>query len=448
MWDDLDAFGLAAAIRDGQLSAGEAVEEALRRIEAGNGAVNAVVALRAEEALDEVRRGLPSGPLTGVPFLVKDLGTAVAGLPLTHGSRLFAGHVPAEDGELVRRYRRAGLVVLGASNSPEMGLNATTEPLLHGPTRNPFSPSHSAGGSSGGSAAAVATGMVPVAHASDGGGSIRIPSSACGLVGLKPTRGRTPARFAKPLSVHHVVARSVRDSALLLDVAAGTSPSPAPPPSPGRLRIGLSAVPPDGAHISVSPECADAAVSVARLLESLGHDVVEATPDYPVEALLTARSIGMIAPLVADVDARLAALGRELRDDDLEPFTRVLYDIGRDLRQVDVIGALDAFDTSWRAIRPFFDDHDLLLTPTIAQPPPPLGLLDTTDPDSMYANAPTYSTYTSPFNVTGQPAVSVPAAVSAEGLPIGAQLVARHGREDVLLSLAAGLEAAGWPAPL
>lgn len=229
MADRWDAVATAAAIADGETSVRAVIEAAIARIENRNGELNAVIHTRFAEALAEVDAGLPDGPLRGVPVLVKDLGTEVAGLPASGGSRLFAEDIATRDSELVKRYRRAGMVVLGTTNTPELGLNASTEPALYGPTRNPWSHAHSPGGSSGGSAAAVSAGLVPVAHASDGGGSIRIPSAACGLFGLKPSRGRVspaprPTTLSGLVSAHHAVTTTVRDSALLLDIAAGRLP--------------------------------------------------------------------------------------------------------------------------------------------------------------------------------------------------------------------------------
>jgi amidase len=469
--DTSDATGLAAAIRTGALSARDAVAASLRRIEERNAVLNAIVAVRdGDEVLADLERHPPTGPLAGVPFVVKDLGAAVAGLPSTSGSRLWAGAVATADSEIVARYRRAGLVPLAMTNTPELGRNASTEPLLFGPTRNPHSLAHSAGGSSGGTAAAVAAGMVPAGHGNDGGGSIRIPASACGLVGLKPSRARTPSHprrslFAYPLGVNHALTRTVRDSALLLDIAAGPvagDPYVVAPPArpyvdevgapPGRLRVAVSTTMPNGDP--VDPQCADAAVATAKLLAELGHEIVEdAAPDYPLDALTAVMSVCMIAPLVVDIDGRLVELGRKLRDDDLEPFTRVLYDVGTGLTAADMVRALQEVERTATTIGAFFADHDLLLTPTIARPAPRLGVLDTTDVQAMYTRAATYSAMTSPFNVSGQPAISLPTGVDGDGVPIGVQLVAGFGREDLLLQVASQLESARpwdttpvWPA--
>jgi amidase len=459
---DGDATGVAAAIHAGDVSATEVVTAALARLEERNPTINAVVDQRAEEALAEAAAG-PTGPLAGVPFVIKDLGQEVAGMRTTGGSRLCADLPPAAaDSALVARFRAAGVIVLGLTNTPEFGLNGSTEPLWRGPTRNPHGLGHTAGGSSGGTAAAAAAGIVPAGHGNDGGGSIRIPSSACGLFGLKPSRARTPSRprrtaFTGPMSIDHALTRSVRDSALLLDIGAGPLPGDAyvaPPPArpfveevgadPGRLRIALSTVRPDGTPDDEA--CAAAARDLAGLLASLGHEVVEATPPYPADALTTVMQFFSAAPMTARVDELLAQLGRDLRDDDIEPFTRLLYDVGRDTRGVDVLTGLDQIERVGVELGPFFVDHDLLLTPTLPIPPPPLGLLDTTDIEAMYTHAGAMSAHTGVWNMTGQPAVSLPTGRTSDGLPIGVQLVAALNREDLLLRVAAQVEAAQpWP---
>ena len=461
----LDAVGTAAAIRSGELTAREAVEQAIARIEKHDPGLNAVVGRRFDEALAEVDAGLPDGPLTGVPVLVKDLGMQVAGLPHTRGSRLWADDLATTDSELVARYKRAGMVVLGTTNTPELGKNASTEPLLHGPTRNPWAPTHSPGGSSGGSAAAVAAGFVPVAHGSDGGGSIRIPSSMCGLFGLKPSRGRVtafpgPGALAAPLTVHHALTRSVRDSALLLDIAAAPTPgaplglagpgdsfAAAAGRDPGRLQIGLLTRRPDGGPTDPGVEAV--VRDAAALCERLGHVVEETewTHDHgPVQASF---STFMGVSLQREVAERLARLGRDLRDDDLEPFTRVLLDHHNStLSATAVYDAYAGAETAARQVGRLFATYDVLLAPTVAMPPPPLGLLDTTNPRAIYTEATTYSAWTSLLNLTGQPAASLPLGTSSDGRPIGVQLVADTGREALLLALSAHLETATpWPAP-
>lgn len=462
LFDTTDAMGLAAAVAAGEVSAEEVVRFALTRIEARNPAINAVVEVRADAALAEAAAG-PTGPLAGVPFVIKDLGVEVAGMRSTGGSRHRADHVAVEDSTIVRRYKQAGLVVVGTTNVPELGRNGSTEPLLHGPTRNPHLPSHSAGGSSGGTAAAIASGMVPAGHGNDGGGSIRIPASACGLVGLKPSRGRVPAHpklgaFSYPAGINHALTRTVRDSALLLDIAAGpvTGPAFAAPPGPavsflaevgadpGRRRVAVSTARPDGQPSDQS--CVAAVERTAALLAELGHEVVEATPDYPLDALQAASRFVMSVPMAADVDAHLATLGRALRDDDLEPFTRILYDTGKAVTGTELVTALNEVERAGWVLGGFFVTHDLLLTPTMPVPPPALGVLDTTDPEAMYRHAAPIASLTSFCNVSGQPAISLPMGRFPSGLPLGVQLVAAFGQEGLLLRVAAQLEAAApWP---
>ncbi len=467
-YDALDATGLATAIRAGELSARDAVEAALRRIDERDPVVNAVTEVRAAAALAEADDA-GDGPLAGVPFVVKDLGVDVAGMRSTGCSRLFADVVAAADSTIVQRYRAAGLIVVATTNASELGRSPSTEPVLNGATRNPHDLSRSAGGSSGGTAAAVAAGIVPAGHGNDGGGSIRIPASACGLVGLKPSRGRTPAHprlyaLSYPMGVNHALTRTVRDCALLLDVAAGSVAGdafriegPERPyvdevgAPPGRLRIAVSSTRPDGR--GSDQECAAAVEATGRVLESLGHRVEAVDPEYPHDAVVHAMSVVMTAPLAADVDARLDELGRELRDDDLEPFTRMLYGLGKSVTGTRYVAALRDVERAGLAMGAFFETYDVLVTPTMAVPPPPLGRLDPTDVDAMVEHAGACAAHTSLANVTGQPAISLPLATFADGLPLGIQLTAGSGREDVLVRIAAQLEEAqpwstapAWPA--
>ncbi|MFZ3566755.1 amidase [Streptomyces sp. BH097] len=460
MADRWDAVATASATAGGEVSAREVAEAAIARIEKLNGELNAVIHTRFDAALAEVDAGLPEGPLRGVPVLVKDLGMDVAGLPATGGSRLFADVTPDRDSELVKRYRRAGMVVLGTTNTPELGLNASTEPTLYGPTRNPWGKDHSPGGSSGGSAVAVSTGMVPVAHASDGGGSIRIPAAACGLFGLKPARGRIspaprPTTLSGLVSGHHAVTRTVRDSALLLDIAAGPLPgdayaAPAAADSfaacarrdPGRLRIGLITSLPGGPAVHAEP--LRAVLDAAQVCEELGHLVVEAEAPYRTAEVAATSATLMGADVVAQIDARLERLGRSLADDDIEPLTRVIYEHARTLTAADVSRALRrAQEIGWQ-VGAAFEAYDVLLTPTLARPTPRLGVLDTRRPGTIYEHAAVQSAFTSVHNVTGMPAMSVPFGHDGDGLPLGVQFAAVGG-EGLLLSLAAQLErAAPW----
>jgi amidase len=353
------------------------------------------------------------------------------------------------------------VIVLGMTNTPELGKNGSTEPLLHGPTCNPHDLTRSAGGSSGGSAAAVASGMVPIAHGNDGGGSIRIPSAACGLFGLKPSRGRVPnapfaEAFSYPVGCTHSLTRTVRDSAALLDAVAGPAPGDAvgvaPPPRPfldevgsdaGRLRIGYTCVTARG--VTADVDLVDAVSRTAAVCESLGHHVEEAPFAYDGEAANSALAAVMSVNVAVAVDARLAELGRPLHDDDLEPFTRVLYDGGRAMTGTTAIVALQQLERTGREVAPFFERYDLLLTPTLSIRVPELGWADTRRPETM-VNASAFSAFTGVFNTTGHPAMSVPAGTDGNGLPIGVQLVARLHHEATLLRLASALEvAAPWP---
>jgi amidase len=460
-YDELDGLGLAAAIRRGDVTAVEAVDAAVARIEAIDPLLNAVVAQRFDEARAEAAAAPLEGPFAGVPYLVKALNAHVAGLPCSRGSRLWADDVASADSLAVARARAAGAIVLGMTNTPELGKNGSTEPAFHGPTRNPHDVRRSAGGSSGGSAAAVASGMVPIAHGNDGGGSIRIPAAACGLFGLKPSRGRVPntpflEAFAYPVGCTHSLTRTVRDSAALLDAVAGPTPGDAvmaPGPArpfldevgvdPARLRIGFTTVTVRG--VEADEDLIDAVARTAALCESLGHDVEEATFAYDGEAANGALAAVMSVSVAFAVDTRLAALGRELRDDDLEPFTRVLCDGGRAMSGTTVIGALQQLERTGRELAPFFEQYDLLLTPTMAIRVPELGWVDTARPETM-VNASAFSAFTGVFNTTGHPAMSVPAGVDGNGMPIGVQFVARLGHEATLLRLASALEiAAPWP---
>jgi amidase len=465
-FDELDGLGLVEAIREGDLSAVEVVDTAIRRIEARNPVVNAVIAERFAAAHDEAE-ALATGPrrdglFAGVPFLVKPIGAGVAGLPMSQASRLFADDVAHDDSIAVARARRAGMIVLGMTNMPELGKNASTEPVLFGPTRNPHDGTRSAGGSSGGSGAAVASGMTPIAHANDGGGSLRIPASANGLFGLKPSRGRVMAApyfeaFGSPEVVTHALTRTVRDSAAMLDVLAVHEPGdPFAVVPPGRpfldevaagapcLRIGVLTTTAHGEP--ASRECRDAVARAAATCEALGHVVTESTFSYDV-ALLERVLITITAVETASaIDQRLGDLGRSLADDEVEPFTRFLYDHGQTVTGADLADALRGTERIGREVAPFFTEHDVLLTPTMASPPPPLGWVDTTRLETMARMGP-LTAFTAVFNVTGQPAMSVPFGVDADGVPIGVQFVAGWGGEALLFQLAGDLErAAPWPA--
>src|SRR5215471_12892851 len=457
-FDQYDGLGLAELVCRREVSPEEVLEAAIARVEARNPAVNAVVARLYDEARAAIRAGLPAGPFTGVPYLLKDLGAHYTGAITSFGSRLFADYRADHDSELTARLKRAGLVIFGKTNTPELGLAASTEPRLHGPTRNPWNLAHSAGGSSGGSAAAVAAGIAPMAHATDGGGSIRIPASCCGLFGLKPTRARNPmgpdaGEGWGGASVGHAVTRTVRDSAALLDATSGPDigdPYWAPPPArpfleevgrdPGRLRIAITTTPWNGQPVDA--ECAEAARAAGRLCEKLGHSVEEATPDVDAKALGEATLVIISANIRATLEARAAALGRELAPGDVERLTWARAVDGHNARAADYARSIGVMHRTGRAVAPFFQRFDLLLTPTMCRPPHPLGVIDmmTTDPERYGKAVLGTIAFTSLWNACGSPAMSVPLAWSRAGLPLGVQFVAGFGGEATLFRLAAQLE--------
>lgn len=460
----LDATAQAALVRSGEVSASELVEAAIERIEALDGPINAVNYRWFDEARDRSRGDLPDGPFRGVPFLLKDLFAPYQGQPMSNGNRPTKerGERATSDSTLVARQRAAGLVTLGRTASPEFGSVAITEPLAWGPTRNPWNLDRSPGGSSGGSAAAVAAGMVPVAHASDGGGSIRIPSSACGLVGLKVSQGRIsmgPLRTENGLSVEHAVTRTVRDTAALLDATRGPgvgdtmiAPAPLRPyveefgADPGRLRIGVLD---HSLRGRTDDECTAAARRTAALLTDLGHTVDEAWPEPLGDSSLGATFSALWRTTSAREAVELAeALGRPLEPGDMEPMNEALAGAGRHVTGVEYALALAATAALRRRMHAWWevDGWDLLLTPTMATEPLPIGLMQgpTDVANEAMVRA---SVFTSPFNITGQPAISLPLHRTPAGLPIGVQLVAAYGREDVLIRVAAQLEqAAPWAA--
>jgi len=454
-----DGLGLAELVRRGEVSAAELLDVAIGRVEARNPQLNAVVSRLYDQARAAVAAGPPDGPFTGVPYLLKDLGAHVAGAVTSYGSALFKDFVVDHDSEITARLRRAGLVIFGKTNTPEMGLAASTEPRLFGPTRNPWSLAHSAGGSSGGSAAAVAAGMVPMAHATDGGGSIRIPASCCGLFGLKPTRARNPmgpdaGEGWGGASVAHAVTRTVRDSAALLDATSGPDigdPYWAPPPArpflqevgrdPGQLRIAITTAPWNGQP--VDPECVEAAMAAGRLCERLGHHVEEATPDVDARLLGQAALVIVGANVRAALEARAAALGRELTAGDVERITWARAMDGHTARAADYARSIGVMHRTGRVVARFFTRYDVLLSPTMCRPPYPLGVLDLMTEDvEAYTQAILGAIgFTSLFNSAGNPAMSVPLGWSRAGLPLGVQFAAPFGDEATLFRLGAQLEA-------
>ena len=455
-----DGLGFADLVRRKEVTPAELLEAAIARAEAANPALNAIITRLYDEARAAIAAGLPSGPFTGVPYLLKDLGALYTGAPTSYGSALFDGNIADHDSEITARMKRAGLVIFGKTNTPEMGLSPSTEPKRFGATKNPWNLAYSAGGSSGGAAAAVASGIVPMAHATDGGGSIRIPASCCGLFGMKPTRARNPlgpdaGEGWGGASVGHAVTWSVRDSAALLDATAGPDvgdPYWAPPPAgpflaevgraPGRLRIALTTAAFND-H-AVDPECADAARAAAKLCESLGHTVEEARPQIDAQALGLAVRIVIGANVRAALEARAAALGRPLAETDVERVTwgRVLE--GVKFTAWEYARSIGIIHRTGREVARFFTTYDVLLSPTMCRPPQRLGVLNmsSTD-DAAYLDAVLASVgFTSLFNNSGNPAMSVPLATSRDGLPIGIQFAGRFGDEATLFRLAGQLEAA------
>jgi Asp-tRNA(Asn)/Glu-tRNA(Gln) amidotransferase A subunit family amidase len=458
--DREDGLGLAELVRRREVSAKELLDAAIARVEALNPTLNAVVARLYDAARAAIEAGLPRGPFSGVPYLLKDIGALHAGAVTSAGSRAFADAVADHDSEITARLKRAGLVIFGKTNTPELGIATSTEPRLFGPTRNPWNLGYSAGGSSGGAAAAVASGMLPMAHASDGGGSIRIPASCCGLFGLKPTRARNPmgpdvGEGWSGASVAHAITRTVRDSAALLDATAGPDvgdPYWAPPPAgpflaevgrdPGPLRVALATTPWNGRHVDA--ECAEAATAAARLCERLGHRVEEARPEIDAEALAHAQRVVVAANVRSALDLRGAARGRPITEEDVEPETwRRVLDAAR-FTAADYARSILVIHRAGRAVGRFFARHDVLITPTMACTPYPLGVLDMSsdDVDGFYEALLRSIAFTSLFNASGNPAMSVPLAWSRDGLPIGVQFVAPFGDEALLFRLAAQLEAA------
>lgn len=457
--EPIDAVGQAELVRTGQVSPLELVDQAIARIEALDGEINAVIHRRFEQARAEAKADLGDGAFRGVPITLKDLWPASAGDPFHQGVAALAAidHRQPDDSNLVKAYRRAGFVIIGRTNTSELGLAATTEPAAYGPTRNPFKPSHGAGGSSGGAAASVAAGMTAIANASDGGGSIRIPAAHNNLVGLKPSRGRVsmgPLQDEWTNSVQHVVCHSMRDTATVLDVTAVPFPTDgvvAPHPGrpfasfldtdPGRLRVGTTTE--SRPDYLTDPVLVAAVERVARLLDSLGHDI---TPDHsPAQLHEPVPSLGLL--MMVGSAARVAAIaelvGRDLVPGDIEAGTWQLAEMAKGVTGIQVAQAQADQMRHRHAMASWWaDGNDLLLTPTTALPPPPIGELTPTDQDPFRAQMLSipYAVFTSAFNSTGQPALSIPAGFTRDGLPIAVQLVAAYGREDLLISVGRQLE--------
>jgi amidase len=480
-YEKYDGFGLAELVRKKEVKPSELVEEAISRIEKLNPRINAVIHKMYELARKAADGDLPDGPFKGVPFLMKDILMAYAGVPLTNGSRFFKDFVPDHDSELVKRFKAAGIIVVGKTNTPEFGLVPITEPELFGPTNNPWDLSRTPGGSSGGSAAAVAARMVPLAHASDGGGSIRMPASCCGVFGLKPTRGRNPigpdfGEAWRGLTCDHVLTRSVRDSAAMLDATAGPdigAPYYAVPPTrpflnevgndPGRLRIAFTSKPFLGDI--VDKDCVKGLEATAKLCQDLGHEVIEAAPQIDGKAFAKAFLTIVCVETRATIEEGEVLLNRKASFKDFEPSTWALGLLGRQCRAPELSRSLNLAQLTARQIGEFFKKYDILLTPTLAMPPVATGalqpkgiravamkllgsinaggLINTLSRiDTLSQHVFGFMPYTPLFNVTGQPAMSVPLYWNDEGLPIGMQFIGRYGDEATLFRLASQLEKA------
>lgn len=458
----LDAVAQAGLVRDGQVTATELVEWAIERIERLNPTLNAVITPMYEQARAEVTAAdRPSGPLAGVPYLVKDLVAEIAGVPFSEGSRFLRGTVSGYDSELVRRLRRAGLIIVGKTNTPEFGMAPTCEPVAFGPTRNPWDTARSTSGSSGGSAAAVASGMVPAAHGNDLGGSLRYPASACGLFGLKPTRARNPlgpeyGDAVNGWACEHALTRTVRDSAVLLDVTSGPAlgdPYGVPRPDrpfadevgadPGRLRIGYTARTPEG--ILPHPDCVAALDDAVELCASLGHELVEA--DLPGLTPEVGSAIGTVfsGATAWIIEYWIRRLGRRPAEDDLEPLTRAYWDMGRQVSAAGYLLAIEDCQAFARQVARFLTGIDVWLTPTLSAPPALIGEITSTSEQPLRAleNGGKTVAYAGVVaNITGSPAMSVPLWWNSDSLPIGVHFLGRHGDEATLFRLAGQLEAA------
>jgi amidase len=456
-----DGIGLAELIRQKQVSAGEVARLALEGYHQVNPSINAVIEVYDDRVKNAEGLLLPQAPFCGVPFFLKDSGAAEAGKLQEMGSRLAKGHVAAADAYLTTRFKEAGAIILGRTTTPERGYAATTESVLTGATRNPWDRNRIAGGSSGGSAAAVAAGIVPVAHASDGGGSIRIPAACCGVVGLKPSRGRVSCgpdaeEQLFGLVQEFVVSRSVRDTAAMLDAASRPAPGDPyviiQPRQPyieqvgapaGKLRIAYT--PESWVGIDVNPEIAAGLNSIARMCEDMGHIVEAGRPQFDLEPYLNALGVLWNSSLGYACDLLAQKMGRPVDAQHLEPVTLKVYENSRKISAADVIGARAALNVTRRKVGAFFEKYDLLLTPATAQLPVDLGTIhqnqDITLEDWYWGTA-QFNAFTSLFNATGLPAISLPLCQSAAGLPVGIQFAAGFGKEDLLIRIAGAFEKA------
>lgn len=458
----LDGIGLAQLIGRGEVSAQEVVDTAIAAIEKMNPHVNAVLQFLPDAATATAQAGLPSGPFRGVPLLIKEIVLSAKGVRCESGSALAEGYVPKADTELMARFRGAGLVLCGTTRTPEFGYSPTTEPRFHGAVRNPWKAGHSPGGSSGGAGAAVAAGIVPIAHASDGGGSIRIPASCNGLVGLKPSRDLIPTGpdygdLLYGLAAEFALTRTVRDTAALLDAVGGADigapgmPLPAPesyataitrPPKPLRIAWTTQA----GSGEQSASECQAAVHDTVQTLQELGHTLIEGAPRYDWEAFLKSTHLLQVSCLASGVASIAAELGRVPSPDNLEAVTFAMYEEGKRYTAIELTTALGQQNTVSRQVGAFFESVDMLLTPTMKLPPCRLGEFDqnsaVTSPWEWSQKIFSYVPFPAVFNTTGQPAISLPMHWSSAGLPIGVQLAGRFGDDATLLQLAAQLEQA------
>lgn len=476
-----DGVGLAELVRTGQLSPVELLEEAISRIETYNPKLNAVIYKLYQQARQAVQTDLPDGPFKGVPFLLKDLLAVYAGAPYTCGSRFMRNYIPDYDSELVKRYKKAGLVIVGKTNTPEFGLVPYTEPALYGPAHNPWDTSRTTGGSSGGSAAAVAARLVPMANGGDGGGSLRIPASCCGVFGHKPTRGRIPTgpvlgEIWQGFVTEHILSWSVRDSAAMLDATGGPdtgapyiTPGPARPflqevgTPPGALRIAFTTKPFMG-H-KVETDCVAAVKDTVKLLQGLGHVVEEAAPEFDGEQMAYDFFTMLTGEVYSDLIQVAQAVGHKLNRQEFEPTTWALYLLGKAIKSGDYSLAVRNLQTQTRRIGQFFEKYDVLVTPTLSQPPFKIGELQPSEIEMrllkvigrlragwllvalgltkpLAAKAFDFIPYPPVFNVTGQPAMSVPLYWNEANLPVGVQFVGRFAEDATLFRLAGQLEQA------
>jgi amidase len=466
-YEACDATGLAALVANGEVSPDELLDCALARVAARNPGINAVVNIREDVARKMIADGLPAGPFRGVPFLLKDLSIEARDFPTHAGSNLLKNTVYTYDSTAYLRMKAAGLVTFGRTTSPEGGVGAVTEAVVYGgPTRNPWDLGRTPGGSSGGAGASVAAGIVPAAHGSDGGGSVRIPAASCGLVGFKPTRARMPEGPVSGegwagMATDGFLTRSVRDTAALLDAVMGPDLGMPywPPPlgesmtaamahAPKRLKIAFSTRSLDGS--AIHPDCADAVEKTARLLADLGHEVVEGLPTANVHDMMDAWTTIVAVGTGLWIRDTVRKRGRPLQPGEVEPIALDALRLSEERSGADYLAAVQRIHAYGRALAAFFVDHDMLLTATLAEPPCEIGRLNHDKTDFVaYRTGPggvfEYSPFCAAFNASGQPAVSLPLHWNAAGLPIGVHLAGRFGEDDVLMSLCRQLEeAAPW----